>query len=126
MADYNKIERFLHYIIFENPSFRRLSFFLENKLFKNKINQFNIRKNKHVFVIGMPRYGTTVLLNFLYQTNNFASLTYLDMPFILSPNLWSLFTIKNNSVSKERIHNDGIKQSVFSQKLLRRFLGYIR
>ena len=71
----------------------------------------------------MPRSGTTVLLNFLYQTNNFASLTYLDMPFILSPNLWSLFTIKNNSVSKERIHNDGIKQSVFSPEALRRFFG---
>ena len=40
----------------------------------------------------------------------FASLTYQDMPFILSPNIWSKLN-KNSIVidKQERAHNDGIK-----------------
>ena len=43
----------------------------------------------HVFVSGMARSGTTILLNAIYETDEFAALTYQDMPFILSPNIWS-------------------------------------
>ena len=40
----------------------------------------------HVFVSGLARSGTTALLNALYQSGTFASLSYDDMPFILAPN----------------------------------------
>lgn len=45
--------------------------------------------DKHVFVAGLARSGTTILLNAIYESNVFASLTYKDMPFVLTPNPWS-------------------------------------
>ena len=38
---------------------------------------------EHVFITGLARSGTTILLNALYKSNIFASLTYSDMPFVL-------------------------------------------
>ena len=52
-------------------------------LFKN---EQNLEKN-HIFITGMPRSGSTVLLYYLYQSELFASLTYRDMPFVISPKL---------------------------------------
>ena len=43
----------------------------------------------HVFIIGLARSGTTILLNALHKSNIFASLSYADMPFVLAPNMWS-------------------------------------
>ena len=58
----------------------------------------------------MARSGTTILLNAVYKTEEFASLIYKDMPFILSPNIWSKL-YKNSVVTEnqERAHKDGIK-----------------
>ena len=39
--------------------------------------------DNHVFVMGLARSGTTVLLNALYESSEFASLSYKDMPFVL-------------------------------------------
>ena len=69
----------------------------------------------HIFVTGLARSGTTILLNALYKSNVFASLTYADMPFVLAPNLWSKISfIDKDSELKERAHGDGIKVSVKS------------
>ena len=56
----------------------------------------------HVFVTGMARSGTTILLQALHDTGKFASLTYADMPIVLSPNLWSKF---NNNNQHEKVRN---------------------
>ena len=56
----------------------------------------------------------------LYKTNQFASLTYRDMPFILSPNIWN--KIAGNHIksepSKERIHQDNVKVNIDSPEAL--------
>jgi hypothetical protein len=46
----------------------------------------------------------------LYESNQFVSLTYRDMPFVLSPNLWrSLNRISRKSKElEERAHGDGL------------------
>ena len=64
----------------------------------------------------MARSGTTTMLNALYNTNEFASLTYEDMPFILAPNFWNKInkSHKNNIIYKERSHGDGIQISIKS------------
>ena len=41
----------------------------------------------------MARSGSTILLNSIYKTDIFASLTYADMPFVLAPNLWSKISL---------------------------------
>ena len=69
----------------------------------------DIQDLQHIFITGLPRSGTTILLEFLYKTNKFASFTYNDMPFILSPNLFSKFNRRQNSELKERMHKDNIK-----------------
>ena len=56
---------------------------------ESSVISINQTDNKHVFVSGLARSGTTILLNALYESDEFASLSYKDMPFVLAPNLWS-------------------------------------
>jgi hypothetical protein len=104
---YSSSQKLLHKIALSSPLLREMFFDLEKSFFLNE--DFEI-DNRHVFISGMARSGTTILLNAIYETNEFASLTYQDMPFILSPNIWS--KLNKNSVvidKQERAHNDGIK-----------------
>ena len=55
-----------------------------------------------------PAYNP-ILLEFIYQTKEFASLTYADMPFIMAPNLFNKMFRNHNISPKERMHKDGIK-----------------
>lgn len=63
-----------------------------------------------VFVTGLARAGTTVLMRALYGTGQFASLTYADMPLVMAPNLWKRLsrTHRKARVAQERAHGDGI------------------
>ena len=73
---------------------------------------FKKTTDDHVFVTGISRSGTTTLLNALYESNQFSSLSYQDMPFVLAPNLWSKLSFhKQDDVWLERAHGDGIKLS---------------
>ena len=65
----------------------------------------------NVFVAGVARSGTTILLNAIYDSDEFASLSYADMPFVLAPNLWSKISSTSKHLIKERAHGDGIKVS---------------
>lgn len=88
--------------------------FFQNILFNIEKNFFNLKNidkmNKHVFIFGLARSGTTILLNSLYSTNEYASTLYKDMPFVLSPNFWSKINIKQSKDIKkaERLHKDNI------------------
>ena len=79
----------LHKICLSSKLSKRTIFDLE-KFFFYKENP-SIKNKQHLFITGLPRSGTTALLNYIYKTNSFASLTYSDMPFVLSPNLFSKF-----------------------------------
>jgi len=82
-------------------------FDIESSIF---LNNKNHNFDNHVFITGLARSGTSILLNEIYKTNQFASLTYEDMPFILAPNLWNKIKLKSKpSLPKERMHEDGIK-----------------
>ena len=63
---------------------------------------------ENVFVSGLARSGTTILLNAIYESNEFASLSYADMPFILAPNIWSRINSNHKTELSERAHGDGI------------------
>ena len=65
--------------------------------------------NEVVFISGLARAGTTALFNQLYNTNEFASLKYSDMPFLLMPNGWKKFNRAPKTEMQERAHQDGIK-----------------
>lgn len=64
----------------------------------------------HVFIAGLARAGTTILMRELYATGNYRSLTYRDMPFPLAPNLWGRIS-QSSRIQKdaaERAHGDSI------------------
>ena len=104
MQYYSNIQKFLHDFVLSKKIINRSLFELEKIIYlKNK----DVKDQSHVFITGLPRSGTTSLLNFLFLSDEYASLTYNDMPFILSPNFSKLFH-KKNIKKKERLHGDGI------------------
>lgn len=110
MNNYKTLDKIFHKFALSSKIVREVSFDLENSLIKSKS-----LKGSHVFITGLARSGTTILLNAIYRSNIFASLTYEDMPFVLAPNLWSKIpSIKSKIEPKERAHGDGIKFSLQS------------
>ena len=75
-----------------------------------KTDPADISMQKHVFISGLARAGTTVLMRRFYDSHCFRSLTYQDMPFVLAPNLWKkLSSISRREVEDvERSHGDGL------------------
>jgi hypothetical protein len=62
-----------------------------------------------VFISGLARAGTSILLEALHSTGAFTTLTYRDMPFVTAPYLWSSITSRQRvkeSSKKERAHGD--------------------
>lgn len=80
----------------------------------------NVSEERHVFVSGLARAGTTILMRQLYATGCFYSLTYRDMPFVLAPNLWRTMSAKSQKegVLHERAHGDGLDHSFDSPEAL--------
>ena len=110
MQNYNFIQKLLHDLVLSNKLVNKSLFELEKFLY---LKNNNIDKNSHVFITGLPRSGITILLNFLFSSNEFASLKYSNMPFVISPNFSKIFN-KNNIKRKERLHLDGIRYDLNS------------
>ena len=109
---YNQLERWLHWFALEKTWIRQLSFDLE-KVFALR-PQRNIATrdstNGPVYICGLARSGTTIVLHILDQAAIFCSLSYRDMPFVLAPNLWKQLTkfSSKQTILAERAHKDGI------------------
>ena len=89
MENYSKIQKILHKIIFESNFISQSIYELEKILFLKKTK--NLFRNNHLFISSLPRSGTTFLLNYFYETGQYASLTYNDMPFVMATNFYSIF-----------------------------------
>ena len=85
--DYSFLSKILHHLALGSNFIPEMLHDIELAIFKNKLKFDNLKS--HVFVSGLPRSGTTILMRTLYETKRFASLTYRDMPFVVLPNLWS-------------------------------------
>ena len=110
MNNYSWLQQKLHQIALSSTFMREMMFDVENSLISTNQNDDN-----HVFVSSLARSGTTILLNALYESDEFASLSYQDMPFILAPNLWSKISFNKKNIDLvERAHGDGIKVSTKS------------
>ena len=75
-----------------------------------------VRQAPHVFVSGLARAGTTILMRRIHASGEFRSLTYRDMPFVLAPNLWGRVSAMSKTEAKaaERAHGDNIAVDVDS------------
>lgn len=75
--------------------------------------------NQSVLITGLARAGTTILMRSLYESGEFASLTYKDMPCVLAPNFWNKVSIGQKARKKEeRAHGDGIQVDFDSPEAL--------
>ena len=107
-SDYNSLSKFFHHLSLGSKNVSELSFDLDQKLFSKKKKNIQFKDN-HLFISGLARSGTTALLEILNQSEEFISLTYSDLPFILSPSINSkLIKNKKKTELKERAHKDGI------------------
>jgi hypothetical protein len=107
MNNYSWLQQKLHKLALSSQFMRESMFDVEKAIFVSRDYQ---DIENHVFIAGLARSGTTALLNAIYQSGKFASLSYADMPFVLAPNLWSkLGGRKNHSPLYERAHKDGIQ-----------------
>lgn len=106
-SDYGTTSKLLHRLALAAPFVAQASHDLESMLNR----QVSVSKSgEHVFVAGLARAGTTVLMRSLYQSGQFRSLTYRDMPFVLMPKTWagisSLF--RRHKAEEERAHGDRV------------------
>ena len=107
--NYSIGSRFLHQMVLGHPVVGEATFDIERLMYASKTPDTS--EGNHVFVTGLARAGTTILMRKLYENGQFCSLTYRDMPFILAPNMWRAFTkfSRRKKVMQERAHGDGLK-----------------
>ena len=66
MNNYSWLQQKLHQLALSSQFMREITFDVETSLISNK--EMN---DKHVFVAGLARSGTTILLNAIYNSNQF-------------------------------------------------------
>ena len=105
---YGSASKLLHYLALDSRAGTDLLFDIEQVLYGRGAS--SAVNGEHVFVSGMARAGTTILMRAIYETGEFASLTYRDMPFVMAPNLWSKLTQKSTRRTRKelRAHGDRI------------------
>ena len=115
MPDYTRIDRLLHQIALGSDIVAEVSFDLEMHF----LSEAPIRRDA-VYITGLARAGTTALMRAIYQSGEFSSITYDDMPFVLAPNLWQKLSRiqQKKRFLKERAHGDGIQVDFDSPEAL--------
>lgn len=111
---FSRMERLLHHFAFRTGFSQVLLADLEDSIFREAID--SVRLDRPVFISGLPRSGTTILLHILNDSGHFASHTYQDMPFVLCPLLWHRFSqhFAIDRPPRERAHGDRIRISLRS------------
>lgn len=125
---YSRLDRLLHYVAFGAPFVQRALGELENDLFRRRFAE--VTTEREVFVTGLPRAGTTLLLELLHETGEFATWSYRHMPFVLAPLLWARASrpFHKQAVSVARAHGDGMSISYDSPEAFEEvvWLAYLK
>ena len=106
--EHTPLERTLHGLAFESWFPRVPLSRLESQLYRKQFSGIAIERP--VFITALPRAGTTLALELSLTVNEFATHTYGDMPFLLTPLLWERFSrnYRDSGALSERVHGDGI------------------
>lgn len=104
-SDYSGWSMLLHRMILANYNISGALFRLEKRLYKKRISTAD---KDFIIVTGLARAGTTALTNLLFESKKFHSLSYDNMPFLLSVNLWRKLYHPRKNKLKERAHGDNI------------------
>lgn len=111
---YSPLDRLLHRIAFRVRPAQEALADIEELLYRNRLA--GVAPRAPVTISGLPRSGTTVLLDLLVGSGRFASHTYRDTPFVLCPMLWNRFAraFQVSDAPRERAHGDGLVVSLDS------------
>ena len=105
---YSRTDRLLHRLAFATVGAQQALADIEDRAYGRRFGGVAIERP--VFVAGLPRAGTTLLLELIASLPGFASHTYRDMPFPLTPLLWDAlsrrFRVRAEAI--ERAHGDGV------------------
>ena len=119
---YNAVERALHHLALGSRPIAEISFDLNVLLSSRTAGASDEVANDghHVFVSGLARAGTTIIMRRLHETGLFRSLTYRDMPFVLCPNLWERISnlSRRDIEAVERAHGDRLQVDLDSPEAL--------
>ena len=83
---------------------------LESRLLSERLDRVAIRKP--IYIAGLARSGTTILLELLAQHPHLATHRYRDFPPVLTPWFWNWFVDRagaGGEAASERAHGDGIE-----------------
>ena len=126
--NYSLVEKALHYFAFSRPFVQKALGSLESDLYRGRFR--DVVSRGEVFVTGLPRAGTTLLFDLLFQTGEFNTFTYRHMPFILSPLLWHDVSksFHKEGQSIQRAHGDGMQISFDSPEAFEEviWLSYLK
>ena len=111
---YSWLDRCLHRLAFSTRSAQLGVADLESRRFRGELAATSAARP--IFVTGLPRSGTTILLELISRTPSVATHIYRDMPFVLAPMVWGGFARRFAKADKprERAHGDGIQISLDS------------
>jgi hypothetical protein len=100
---------FFSWLICEHPGLWKSLAKLENSVLEDKLQ--DIRIDKPVYVAGLARSGSTILLELLNEIPGVVSHCYKDFPPVFTPYAWNTllgYMGTGNNVAAERAHKDGI------------------
>ena len=106
--DYGFLARLLHRLALQYRPVAETSFDIDQATVRT--DPAVAARQRHVFVAGLARAGTTLLMRRFHSTGLYRSLTYRDMPFVLAPNLWRRLTqlSRRDLERAERAHGDSL------------------
>jgi hypothetical protein len=104
-SDYSEWSMLLHRMILDNENIAKQLFAFEKRIFSSKTKQ---TPSHFVIVSGLARSGTSALTTLLHESGIFHSLSYANMPFLLSPNSWKKVYDPTSKNLKERAHGDKV------------------
>ncbi len=126
--DYSFLDRLIHRMAFAHPVIQRALGEIESDMYAAKFEGHSAARP--VFVTGLPRAGTTLLLELFYRTGEFSTFTYREMPFVMAPLFWASATKSGRKAgeARERAHGDGMEVSFDSPEAFEEvaWLSYLR
>ena len=116
LASYGLLDRMLHRLALGSRVVARASFDFERAMTSRLERDAHLAgrlsecASQAVYITGLARSGTTLLLRILAATGEFRAQTYRDMPFVLAPRLWQrLRGADGRDIEPaERAHGDGV------------------
>jgi len=104
------LDAMLGALIHKNPGYWVSMGDLESRLLRRRIDQTPI--DRPVFISGLARWGTTILLELFSQLESVCTHQYRDFPPVFTPYCWNWLvdrTLRQTAVPTERAHGDRIE-----------------